>query len=45
MKNKTKIDDSEYGLDSRYSSKKEQDTEAISLMKARLNRMNYLSKE
>lgn len=37
--------DPEYGLDSRYSSKKEQESEAILLMEERLNRMKNLSKE
>lgn len=35
----------EYGVDSRYTSKKEQETEAIALMEARLRRMKNLSNE
>lgn len=35
----------EYGLDSRYKSKKERDSEAIILMEERLNRMKNLSKD
>lgn len=35
----------EYGLDSRYESKKERDSEAILLMEDRLNRMKNLSKD
>ncbi|EPR69159.1 hypothetical protein [Cyclobacterium qasimii] len=48
MKSKTNKDliaDAEYGLDSRYNSKKERDSEAASLMEARLIRMKNLSKE
>jgi len=37
--------DPEYGLDSRYTSKGEQQTEAIALMKMRLERMQNLSRE
>tara|TARA_R110002111_G_scaffold225847_1_gene287576 strand:- start:572 stop:1105 length:534 start_codon:yes stop_codon:yes gene_type:complete len=48
MKSKTNKDliaDAEYGLDSRYNSKKERESEAASLMEARLMRMKNLSKE
>ncbi len=47
MKNKKQniIEDAEYGIDSRYTSKKEQEQEALQLMQARLNRMKNLSKE
>lgn len=43
--NKDHIADAEYGLDSRYNSKKERASEAASLMEARLMRMKNLSKE
>ena len=43
--NKDLIADAEYGLDSRYNSKKERESEAASLMEARLMRMKNLSKE
>lgn len=43
--NKSIIEDPEYGLDSRYGSKKEYDSEAVALMEARLERMKGLSKE
>lgn len=48
MKSKTNkdfIEDAEYGLDSRYNSKKERELEAASLMEARLMRMKNLSKD
>lgn len=44
-KNKDFIEDAEYGLDSRYKSKKERESEAASLMEARLMRMKNLSKD
>lgn len=44
-KRKNKIEDAEYGVDSRYPSKKEQKSEATALMEARLNRMKNLSKD
>jgi len=44
-KNKNLIEDAEYGLDSRYKSKKESKSEATALMEARLNRMKSLSKD
>jgi hypothetical protein len=37
--------DTEYGVDSRYTSKNEQETEATALMEARLKRMRNLSNE
>lgn len=37
--------DTEYGVDSRYTSKSEQEKEATALMEARLKRMKNLSKE
>ena len=43
-KNKNLIEDAEYGLDSRYRSKKERESEATALMEARLKRMQNLSK-
>lgn len=48
MKSKTNKDfiaDPEYGIDSRYNSKKERESEAASLMEARLMRMKNLSKD
>lgn len=39
------IKDSEFGLDSRYKSKKEYQSEATALMEARLKRMKNLSKD
>lgn len=39
------IEDPEYGLDSRYKSKKEYESEASSLMEARLKRMKSLPKD
>jgi hypothetical protein len=44
-KNKIFFEDVEYGLDSRYKSKKENKSESISLMEARLMRMKNLSKD
>ncbi|MEW4925650.1 hypothetical protein [Algibacter sp. 2305UL17-15] len=44
-KNRNLIKDSEFGLDSRYKSKKEYKSEATALMEARLNRMKNLSKD
>ena len=38
-------EDAEYGLDSRYNSKKEKESEATALMEARLRRMKNLSKD
>ncbi len=43
-KNKDFIEDAEFGLDSRYKSKKERESEAASLMEARLMKMKNLSK-
>ncbi|MCB0761089.1 MAG: hypothetical protein KDC12_06150 [Flavobacteriales bacterium] len=42
-KNKKYDEDVEFGVDSRYASSKEYDSEAASLMEARLNRMKKLS--
>jgi hypothetical protein len=44
-KNKDLTEDFEYGLDSRYKSEKERESEATSLMEARLMRMKKLSKD
>ena len=45
-KNKeTIIENAEYGVDSRYKSKKERESEATALMEARLMRMKNLSRE
>jgi len=44
-KNNDFIEDAEYGLDSRYKSKKERESEAVLLMEARLKRMKNLSKD
>ncbi|MFK7797940.1 MAG: hypothetical protein AB8E82_10840 [Aureispira sp.] len=44
-KSKTFIENAEYGLDSRYKSKKEHESEAAALMEARLMRMKNLSKD
>ena len=44
-KNKDFIENAEYGLDSRYDSKKEYEPEAVALMEARLIRMKKLSKD
>ncbi len=43
--NKKNIIDTEYGIDSRYKSNKESESEAAALMEARLRRMRNLSKE
>lgn len=37
--------DSEFGIDSRYKTKKERDQDSIALMQARLERMKNLPKE
>lgn len=42
---KNKIDDAEYGVDSRYKSDEESKSSAIALMESRLIRMKNLSKE
>jgi len=44
-KNKKSIMDVEYGIDSRYKSKKERESDATALMEARLMRMKNLSKD
>jgi hypothetical protein len=44
-KNKDFIEDAEFGLDSRYKSKNEQESEAALLMEARLIKMKNLSKD
>lgn len=44
-KNKNPIEDAEYGLDSRYKSKKERESNATALMEARLKRMKNLSRD
>jgi hypothetical protein len=44
-KNKDLINDAEYGLDSRFKSNEEHESESVSLMEARLARMKKLSKE
>jgi hypothetical protein len=44
-KNKVIAENIEYGVDLRYSSKEEQDSEATILMEARLKRMKNLSKD
>ena len=44
-KNKIIDEDAEYGVDSRYKSKKERESDAAALMEARLNRMKSLSKD
>ena len=44
-KNKIMIEDSEYGVDSRYKSNKERESDAAALMEARLKRMKNLSKD
>ncbi len=44
-KRKKMLEDAEYGIDSRYESKKEQETEATALMEARLARMKQLSRD
>lgn len=43
-KNNILIEEAEYGLDSRYKSKKERESDATALMEARLKRMKNLSK-
>jgi len=43
--NKDLIEDIENGLDYRYISKKEQESEALSLLEARLERIKNLSKD
>ncbi len=43
-KNKIMIEDAEYGVDSRYKSNKERESDAAALMEARLKRMQNLSK-
>ncbi|MFV0590509.1 MAG: hypothetical protein ACK5M7_03920 [Draconibacterium sp.] len=42
---KNMIEDAEYGVDSRYQSNKERESEATALMEARLMRMKNLSKD
>ena len=44
-KNKKSIMDVEYGIDSRYKSKEERESDATALMEARLMRMKNLSKD
>lgn len=44
-KNKNPIEDAEYGLDSRYKSKKERESNTTALMEARLKRMKNLSRD
>ena len=44
-KNIIRIEDAEYGVDSRYQSDKERESDATTLMEARLMRMKNLSKE
>jgi hypothetical protein len=44
-KNKNLIEDAEYGLDSRYKSKKERESNATALMAARSKRMKNLSRD
>jgi hypothetical protein len=39
------IEDAEYGVDSRYKSNKELESDATALMEARLRRMKNLSKD
>ncbi|MBI3235800.1 MAG: hypothetical protein HYZ42_17480, partial [Bacteroidetes bacterium] len=43
--NKMIIENAEYGVDSRYSSNKERESDATALMEARLSRMKNLSKD
>lgn len=45
IKNNIALENAEYAIDSRYSSKKEQEKEAQLLMKARLNRINNLNSD
>jgi hypothetical protein len=44
-KNIIAIEDTEYGVDSRYKSDKERESDATALMEARLIRMKNLSKD
>jgi len=44
-KNTIMIEDAEYGVDSRYKSNKERESDATALMEARLTRMKNLSKD
>ena len=44
-KNTIMIEEAEYGVDSRYKSKKERESDATALMEARLKRMKNLSKD
>ncbi len=44
-KNRKNIMDTEYGIDSRYKSNEERESEATALMEARLRRMKNLSKD
>ena len=44
-KSKILIEDAEYGVDSRYNSTKERESDATALMEARLSRMKNLSKD
>lgn len=44
-KKKNLIEEPDYGVDSRYSSKKERESEAAALMEARLKRMKNLSQD
>jgi plasmid maintenance system antidote protein VapI len=44
-KNKKNIVDVEYGIDSRYKSKEERESDAAALMEARLNRIKNISKD
>ncbi|MEX0660269.1 MAG: hypothetical protein WEA58_05630 [Balneolaceae bacterium] len=43
--NNVGLDNAEYGVDSRYKSKKERESDALALMQARLERMKNLSRE
>ncbi len=43
--NNTGLDDAEYGVDSRYKSKKERKSDALALMQARLERMKKLPRK
>lgn len=44
-KNKIMIEDAEYGVDSRYKSNKERESDSTALMEARLKRMKSISKD
>ena len=44
-KNKMMIEDAEYGVDSRYKSNKERESDAAALMETRLKRMKGLTKD